>query len=349
MKPFSYERPATTRQAVALVADNPGAVYVASGTNVLDHLKLGISEPTLLVDVTGLPLNEVEALPGGGLRIGANVRNADLATHPVVRRHYPVISQALLAGASPQLRNMATLAGNLLQRTRCRYFQDPDTPCNKREPGSGCAAVESRTEQCAVLGASPACAAVHPSDLAVALCAADAVVCVRGRRTGDRRIPVTALHRLPGNHPERDTVLDHGDLITAVELPPLPPAARSRYRKVGDRASFAFALVSVAVAVELDGVRIKDTRIAFGGLATKPWRAHRAEAVLRGAPATADRFAAAARAELAEARAVRANAYKLPLARDTLVATLLDLCAGGEAVARLGTPPERPARGDRRS
>lgn len=325
MKPFAYERPVTVPQALALVADDPGAVYLAGGTNLFDHLKLGIAEPRRLVDVTGLPLNGVETLPAGGLRIGANVRNADLAAHPAVREHYPVVSQALLAGASPQLRNMATLAGNLMQRTRCPSFQNPRTPCNKREPGSGCAVLEDRTGHPAVLGASESCAAVHPSDLAVALCAVDAVACVRGR-AGSRRIPVASLHRLPGSRPERDTVLDHGDLITAVELPPLPMAARSRYRKVGDRASFAFALVSVAVAVDLDGGAIRDARIAFGGLATKPWRASRAESALRGAPATAERFAAAAREELSAARTVGADAYKVPLARDTLVATLLDVC-----------------------
>ncbi|RSS80793.1 xanthine dehydrogenase family protein subunit M [Streptomyces sp. WAC06614] len=330
MRPFAYARPATPEEAVALVAQDPDAVYVAGGTNLVDHLKLGIVRPHLLVDVTGLPLNDIEALPDGGVRVGANVRNADLAARPEVRERWPVVSQALLAGASPQLRNMATLAGNLMQRTRCPSFENPETACNKRDPGSGCAAVAGRTGHRAVLGASPACVAVHPSDLAVALCAVDAVACVLGR-TGTRRIPVTALHRLPGDHPERDTVLDHGDLVTAVELPPLPMAARSRYRKVGDRASFTFALVSVAAAVDLDGDRIRDVRIAFGGLAAKPWRATRAEAVLRGAPATADRFAAAADAELAAARAVvPADAYRIPLARDTLVATLLDLCADAQ-------------------
>ncbi|WP_329439206.1 xanthine dehydrogenase family protein subunit M [Streptomyces sp. NBC_01426] len=325
MKPFRYERPSTVREAVALVEDDPGAVYVAGGTNLFDHLKLGIVDSLLLVDVTGLSLDSVDVLPGGGLRMGATVRNADLAAHPEVREHYPVVSQALLAGASPQLRNMATLAGNLMQRTRCPYFLNVETRCNKRDPGSGCAAAEGHTEHNAVLGASESCAAVHPSDLAVALCAVDAMVCVRGR-AGTRRIPVTSLYRLPGKHPERDTVLGHGELITAVELPALPMAARSRYRKVGDRASFTFALVSVAVAVDTDGDRIRDARIVFGGLATKPWRATRAEAVLRGAPATADRFAAAAFEELSAARTAPANAYRVPLAHDTLVATLRDLC-----------------------
>ncbi|MFD6874066.1 MULTISPECIES: FAD binding domain-containing protein [unclassified Streptomyces] len=325
MKPFRYERPSTVREAVALVEGDPGAVYVAGGTNLFDHLKLGIDRPHLLVDVTGLAMDGVEALSGGRMRIGATVRNADLAAHPEIRERYPVISQALLAGASPQLRNMATLAGNLLQRTRCPYFLNVETPCNKREPGSGCAAAQGHAEHNAVLGASRSCAAVHPSDLAVALCAVDAMVCVLGR-SGTRRIPVTALYRSPGNHPERDTVLGHGEMITAVELPALPMAARSRYRKVGDRASFTFALASVAVAVDLDGETIRDARVVFGGLATRPWRATRAEAVLRGARADADRFAAAAVEELSAARTVPANAYRVPLAHDTLVATLRDLC-----------------------
>ncbi|MFF4102115.1 FAD binding domain-containing protein [Streptomyces sp. NPDC001903] len=328
MKPFHYERPATLREALALVEGDPGAVFVAGGTNLFDHLKLGIIRPRLLVDVTGLPLDGVEVLPDGGMRVGATVRNADLAAHPAVRERYPVVSQALLSGASPQLRNMATLAGNLMQRTRCPYFLNPDTRCNKRRPGSGCSAAEGHDAHNALLGASESCAAVHPSDLAVALCAVDATVCVRGA-AGTRRIPVTSLYRLPGRRPELDTVLEHGELITAVELPALPMAARSRYRKVGDRASFSFALVSVALAVDAEGDRVRDVRIAFGGLATTPWRARRAEALLRGAPATADRFGAAALEELAAARTVPANAYKVLLARDTLVATLRDLWEEG--------------------
>ncbi|MFJ9342311.1 FAD binding domain-containing protein [Streptomyces sp. NPDC101733] len=324
MRPFRYERPATVREAVELVTDDPEALYVAGGTNVFDHLKLGIVRPRLLVDVTGLPLDGIEPLPGGGLRVGAAVRNAELAAHPEVRERHPLVSEALLAGASPQLRNMATLAGNLMQRTRCPYFLNTETRCNKREPGSGCAAAEGGSEHQAVLGASESCAAVHASDLAVALCAVDATVCVRGRG-GTRRLPLTSLYRVPGSHPERDTVLGHGELITAVELPPPAMAARSRYRKVGDRASFTFALVSVAVAVDFDGDRVRDARIAFGGIATTPWRARRAESALRGAPATEERFAAAALEELSAARTVPANAYRVGLAGATLVATLRDL------------------------
>ncbi|MFB7052221.1 FAD binding domain-containing protein [Streptomyces vinaceus] len=329
MKPFRYERPDTVGEAVALVAGDPGAVFVAGGTNLFDHLKLGIIRPRLLVDVTGLPLDGIEVLPDGGVRVGATVRNADLAAHPEVRGRCPLVPQALLAGASPQVRNMATLAGNLMQRTRCPYFLNPETRCNKRLPGSGCSAMETDGEHMAVLGASESCAAVHPSDLAVALCAVDAVVCVRGAGGGTRRVPVTSLYRLPGHRPELDTVLEHGELVTAVELPALPMEARSGYRKVGARASFSFALVSVAVAVDREGETVRDARIALGGIATTPWRARRAEAVLRGAPATSDRFAAAAREELSAARTLRANAYKVALVRDTLVAALTDLCGDG--------------------
>ncbi|AWI33191.1 FAD binding domain-containing protein [Streptomyces tirandamycinicus] len=332
MRPFAYERPATAEEAVALVATRPGAVFLAGGTNLVEHLRLGIARPQVLVDVTGLPLDSVEELPGGGLHIGATVRNADLAAHPAVRECYPVVSQALVSGASPQLRNAATMGGNLMQRTRCAYFQDPDTPCNKRQPGSGCSALSGVTADSAVLGVSEQCVAVHPSDVAVALSAVDAVVLTVGP-SGPRRVPLTRLHRLPGDAPERDTRLEHGELITAVQLPPLPPGTRSRYRKVRDRASFAFALVSVAAVLDLDGGTVRDVRVAFGGVAPKPWRATRAEAALRGAPATADSFAAAASAELAAARTVPGNAYKVPLARDTFVATLLDLCEASR------TPP----------
>ncbi|MEV0962791.1 xanthine dehydrogenase family protein subunit M [Streptomyces sp. NPDC049910] len=327
MRPFAYERPATAEEAVALVATRPGAVFLGGGTNLVEHLKLGIARPRVLVDVTGLPLDTVEELPDGGLRIGATVRNADLAAHPVVRERYPVVSQALVSGGSAQLRNAATLGGNLMQRTRCVYFQDPDTPCNKREPGSGCSALSGFTGHNAVLGASEHCVAVHPSDVAVALCAVDAVVMTVGP-SGRRRVPLTRLHRLPGDAPERDTGLERGELITAVQLPPLPTAARSRYRKVRDRASFSFALVSVAAALDLEGGTVRDVRVAFGGVAPKPWRATRAETALRGAPGTAESFATAAHAELAAARTVPGNAYKVPLACDTLVATLLDLCEG---------------------
>jgi xanthine dehydrogenase YagS FAD-binding subunit len=324
MIPFDYVRASDAHAAVAAIAARPKAAFLGGGTNLVDHMKLGVASPDLLVDITRLPFNRVEPLPGGGVRIGAMVRNSDLAADPVIRRDYPVLAQALLAGASGQLRNLATTGGNVLQRTRCVYFQDITTPCNKREPGSGCSAIEGYTRYHAILGASAQCVAVHPSDMAVALAALDAVVRTQGPN-GEREIPLVDLHRLPGNEPARDTILEHGELITAVDLPPLPFAARSRYRKVRDRASYAFALVSVAAALDVADGMVRDVRIAFGGLAHKPWRATQAEEVLRGAPATVESFGRAADAELAAAQPLRDNAFKVPLARNTLVAVLRDL------------------------
>ncbi len=324
MRPFEYERVASVGAAVARVAARPDAVFLAGGTNLVDHLKLGIVSPGLLVDVTGLPLDAIEPLADGGIRIGALVRNSDLAADPVIRQRYPVLSQSLLAGASGQLRNMATTGGNLLQRTRCPYFQDLSAPCNKREPGSGCSAADGYHRDHAILGASAHCVAVHPSDMAVALCALDAVVQVTGPG-GQRSIPVQALYRLPGDEPQRDTVLGHGELITAVDLPALPAAARSRYRKVRDRASYAFALVSVALAAQIEAGTVGQVRVAFGGLAHMPWRARAAEQVLGGAPATRETAARAADAELAAARPLPGNAFKAALARGALVAAMDEL------------------------
>lgn len=324
MIPFEYRRARDAEGAVALVRDHPGAKFLGGGTNLVDHMKLGVAEPEMLVDVAHLPYAAVEPLPDGGLRIGSAIPNSDLAADERIRQRYPVLSQALLAGASGQLRNLATTAGNLLQRTRCVYFQDPGTPCNKREPGSGCAALDGYARQHAVLGASDSCVATHPSDMAVALAALDAVVRVQGPG-GERTVPLVELHRLPGREPHRDTVLEHGELVTGVDLPPLPAAGRSLYRKVRDRASYAFALVSVAAALEVaDGV-VHDVRIGFGGLAHKPWRATRAEAALRGGPATEEAFRTAADAELAEADPLPGNAFKVPMARNTLVSVLRDL------------------------
>ncbi|EMY34435.1 aerobic-type carbon monoxide dehydrogenase, middle subunit CoxM/CutM-like protein [Arthrobacter crystallopoietes BAB-32] len=332
MKPFDYRRATTVDGAVAEIAGNPQAAFLAGGTNLVDHMKLGIASPDLLVDITSLQLDDVAETGDGGLRIGANVRNSDLAAHPLVRSRYPVLSQALLSGASGQLRNMATTGGNLLQRTRCVYFQDASTPCNKRTPGSGCSAREGYARYHAILGASPDCIAVHPSDMACALAALDASVVVHGP-AGERTLAVADLHRLPGDRPDRDTVLDHGDLITSVLLPPLPWARRSTYRKVRDRASYAFALVSVAAAVELedDGGNagsvpvIRQARIALGGVAHKPWRAALAEAALQGAPATQDSFRRAAEAELAAASTRADNAFKVPMVSNALVSVLHDL------------------------
>jgi xanthine dehydrogenase YagS FAD-binding subunit len=325
MRPFAYERARDAAGALAASAEVPGTRYLAGGTNLVDLMKLGVEQPARLVDVSRLPMDAVEELPDGGLRIGANVRNSDLAVSESVRERYPLLSQALLSGASGQLRNRATIAGNLLQRTRCAYFQDVSKPCNKRAPGSGCPAREGDHRNLAILGHSPACVATHPSDMAVAMVAIGGEVHVLGSR-GTRTIPLGGLHRLPGDEPERDTVLEPGDLITAVELTPMRYARRSRYRKVRDRASFSFAVVSLAAAVDLGDGTVRDCRIAFGGLAHAPWRALRAEDLLRGAPATPESFARAAEAELEQALPLRDNAFKVRLARNLLVRTLTELC-----------------------
>jgi xanthine dehydrogenase YagS FAD-binding subunit len=324
VKPFRYERAANAAAAIALVGESPRAVFLGGGTNLVDLMRLGVEEPDLLIDVTRLPYDRVEATPGGGLRIGAGARNSDVAAHPLVRERYPVLAEALLNGASGQLRNLATVGGNLMQRTRCMYFQDVTKPCNKREPGSGCPAREGEHRSLAILGWSDQCVATHPSDMAVALAALDASVHVEGTR-GPRSIPLVDLHRLPGDEPERDTVLERGELITAVECPPLAWARRSRYVKVRERASFAFALVSVAAAIDVEDRVVQDVRLALGGVAHKPWRATRAEEMLRGAPATAEGFAAAAATELREARPLRDNAFKATLAHNLIVRTLLEL------------------------
>lgn len=328
MKPFDYRSPADAAEAVRSVAGDQNAVFLGGGTNLVDHLKLGVVEPRLIVGVTDLLPAGIEELDDGTLRIGAGVRNSDLAADPRVRERFPMLSQALLSGASAQLRNMATVGGNPLQRTRCVYFQDVTTPCNKREPGSGCSAIGGWTRNHAILGASEQCIAVHPSDMAVAMSALEARVRVLGPE-GERTIAFTDLHRLAGDTPERDTVLEHGELITAIDLPPQPMARRSAYRKVRDRASYAFALVSVAAALDVvDGV-VVDARIAFGGVAHAPWRAYRAEETLRGSGASESSFLAAADAELADARPAEGldggNAFKIPLVRRTLTAVLRDL------------------------
>jgi xanthine dehydrogenase YagS FAD-binding subunit len=324
--PFAYQRAPNTTAAVAAVAGHPNAVFLAGGTNLVDHMKLGLTRPDLLVDVTRLPFDRIEPLADGSLRIGAGARNSDVAADPRVRARYPMLAQALLSGASGQLRNLATTGGNLLQRTRCVYFQDITTPCNKREPGSGCSAIEGCTREHAILGASDRCVAVHPSDMAVAMAALDASVVVVGP-DGERTIPLVEFHRLPGERPERDTVLEHGDLIIAVDLPALPFARRSAYRKVRDRASFAFALISVAAAVDVADGEIIDARVALGGVAHKPWRAYRAEESLRGAPVREETFVHAANAELADARPLRDNAFKVPITRRTIVSLLREVCS----------------------
>ncbi len=324
MNPFRYERASDAESAIGLLAQEPNGVFLAGGTNLVDHLKLGVSQPDLLVDITHLPYDRIEPLPNGGVHLGALVRNSDLAADRTIRTRYPLLAQALLTGASGQLRNLATTGGNLLQRTRCVYFQDITKPCNKRVPGSGCPAREGYHRELAILGTSQACIATHPSDMAVALAALDASVRVLGPQ-GERAIPLVDFYRLPGEEPQRDTVLSHGELITAVDLPPLAFATRSHYRKIRDRASYAFALVSVAAALDVEGGVVRDVRLALGSVAPRPWRAWRAEAVLRGAPASEDVFGRAASAELADAQPLPGNAFKVPLARNTLVRTLLDL------------------------
>ncbi|MEU8263107.1 xanthine dehydrogenase family protein subunit M [Micromonospora sp. NPDC048999] len=324
MRPFRYRRPAEVAEAVALLDAEPEAAYLAGGTNLVDLMKLGVQRPNLLVDVTRLPLDTVEPLPGGGVRIGANVRNSDLAAHPVIRRDYPVLTRALLAAASGQLRNMATTGGNLLQRTRCGYFQDTSKACNKREPGTGCAARHGQNRDLAVLGWSEHCVATHPSDMAVALVALDAVVEAHAA-DGPREIPLTHLHREPGDRPEQETTLPRGALITAVRLPPSPLARRSAYHKARDRASFAFATGSVAAALDLSGGVVRDVRLAYGAVAHRPWRAYRAEETLRGQPFTPELAARAADVELAAARPLAHNAFKVPLIRNLTVRALTEL------------------------
>lgn len=313
MRPFGYERAASPAAAAAAAARTPGARFIAGGTNLLDLMKLEIETPAHLVDVNGLQLDRIEDTGEGGLRIGALVRNTDLAADRRVRRHYPVLSRALLAGASGQLRNRATTAGNLLQRTRCPYFYDPNQPCNKRVPGSGCAALGGFSRQHAIVGGSQACIATHPSDMAVAMRVLDATVETVRPDGSTRSIPIADFHRLPGDTPHVESALVQGELVTAVTLPP-PPGGRHVYRKVRDRASYAFALVSVAAIVQPDG----SGRIALGGVAHKPWRVEAAESELpRGARAVAA-------ALLADARPTRQNAFKLPLVERTIAAVLVD-------------------------
>ncbi|MEU2350466.1 xanthine dehydrogenase family protein subunit M [Modestobacter sp. NPDC049651] len=340
MKPFAYASPGNVAEAVRDAAAEPNSVFLAGGTNLVDHLKLGVATPDLVVDVRTLTSREITDLPDGGLRLGAASTNSEVAADRRVRERYPVLAQALLAGATGQLRNMATTGGNPLQRTRCVYFQDVTTPCNKREPGSGCSAVGGYTRYHAVLGTTAAlpdptapetCIASHPSDMAVALAALDALVQVEGP-DGARTIPFTELHRLPGDDPSKDTTLAHGELVTAIDLPALPAGTRSAYRKVRDRASYAFALVSVAAVVSGDGPENSSVRIALGGVAHKPWRATRAEEVLRGQQLTDDAVRAAMDAELAAAQPQPGegggNGFKIPLVARTAVATLRELTGG---------------------
>jgi xanthine dehydrogenase YagS FAD-binding subunit len=323
MNPFTYERASNPEAALALGAQ-PGAKYLGGGTNLVDLMRETIEHPAVLIDVTGLS-RVIEETGEGELRIGAGVKNTAVAADRRVRERYPLLSEAILAGASAQIRNMATVGGNLLQRTRCGYFYDDAAHCNKREPGTGCDAIEGFNRMHAILGASSACVATYPSDMAVALAALDALVTVSGR-SGAREIPLVDFHVLPGETPQIETVLEPGELITAVILPSALPG-RSSYRKVRDRASYAFALISVAAVLEVQDGAVKEVRIALGGVAHKPWRANAAEAALKGGPATEAAFRAAAQAELAAARGLRDNAFKIELAQRVIVDTLLKLTA----------------------
>ncbi len=329
MIPFTYARAGGADEAIALGAATK-AKYLGGGTNLVDLLRETIEQPRSLVDVTTLS-TAIEERADGGMLIGAAARNTAIAEHRAIRSRYPLLARAVLAGASAQIRNMATAGGNLLQRTRCTYFYDNEgSRCNKRQPGQGCDAIDGLNRGHAVLGTSSDCVATHPSDMCVALAALDAIVHVKSAR-GERTVPLTDLHTLPGDHPEIETILEPGELITAVELPPLPfAAAHSSYRKVRDRASYAFALVSVAAALDVDHGIVRNVRLALGGVGTKPWRARRAEEQLVGKPATTEHFRAAADAELADARPLRDNGFKIELARRTIVA-VLDELAGGYA------------------
>jgi xanthine dehydrogenase YagS FAD-binding subunit len=323
MRPFKYVRATDVAGAARAVAANPHAKFLAGGTNILDLMKEDVERPDELVDVNRLGLAEIKATPGGGVSIGALAKNTDTANHPLIRKSYPLLTQAIVAGASAQLRNMATNGGNLLQRTRCQYFYDTAMPCNKREPGTGCGALEGLNRIHAIFGWSEKCVATYPGDMANALYALDAVVRVRGAAGRERTIPVTEFHRLPGDTPEKDNNLAHGELITAIELPKSNFAQHSHYLKVRDRASYAFALVAVAAALDLDGNNVRQARVVLGGVAHKPWRSAEAEAALAGSPASEESFRRAAEAALKDAKPLAHNAYKVELGKRAVVRALM--------------------------
>jgi xanthine dehydrogenase YagS FAD-binding subunit len=326
VKPFEYHRAVDVEGAVALVAANPDARYLAGGTNLVDLMKLGVERPSLLVDVSGLPLRDITDTPDGGVHVGALVSNSDVAADRRIRERYPALARAILAGASGQLRNMATTGGNLMQRTRCMYFTDVTQPCNKRAPGSGCGARRGEHHNLAVLGASEHCVATHPSDMAVALVALDAQVHLH-EPDGPRTAPLADFFRPVADTPDRETQLQPGGLVTGVSLPPLPAGTRSTYRKVRERASFAFAIGSAAAAIQVRDGTIGQARVALGAAASRPWRAYAAEGVLAGAPATRETFVAAADAELAAAAPLPDNAYKVKLLHHLIVSTLSEVAA----------------------
>jgi xanthine dehydrogenase YagS FAD-binding subunit len=324
---FQYARADDVADAVRRIAADPTAKFIAGGTNLLDLMKEDVERPTRLIDITRLPLSEVEETATGGVRIGALVPNSDLAWHPLIVQRYPVLASAILAGASAQLRNMASTGGNLLQRTRCLYFYDTATPCNKREPESGCSAIQGINRSNAILGTSDACIATHPSDMCVALAVLEARIHVTGPG-GDRIIPLADFHRLPGDTPQRDTNLDVNEIVTAVELPAQGFATHYTYLKVRDRLSYAFALVSVAAGLQMDGNTIRQARFALGGVAHKPWRDQAAEAELAGRAAGPDTFERAADLVLRDAKGFKHNAFKIELARRTIVRALTQAAQG---------------------
>ncbi len=324
---FQYSRATDVADAVRQIAADPKAKFIAGGTNLIDLMKYEVEHPARLIDISRLPLNRVEELPGGGLKVGALVPNSDLAYHPAIQQRYPLVSSAILAGASQQLRNMASTGGNLVQRTRCFYFYDVTTACNKREPGAGCSAIKGINRINGILGTSDSCIATHPSDMCVALVALEAKVHVTGP-AGDRVIAIGDFHRLPGDTPERDNNLERGEIITAIELPARGFAKHYSYLKIRDRLSYAFALVSAAVALEMDGDRITEARIALGGVAHKPWRVPEAEAALRGQKADEAAFARAADLLLRGAKGYSHNDFKIELARRTAIRTLKQAANG---------------------
>ena len=332
MRPFKYSTAKNPQAATQLVTGNPQAKFLAGGTNLLDLMKEDVERPTELVDITRLNLTQIQLLPKGpnqgGVSLGGLGKNTDTANHPLVRQNFPLLTQAILAGASAQIRNMATNGGNLNQRTRCSYFYDTAMPCNKREPGSGCGAREGINRMHAVFGWSEDCVAVHPSDMCVALVALDAVVKVQGANGAERLIPFADYHRLPGNTPQKDNNLNQGELITALEIPPNNFAANSSYLKVRDRASYAFALVSVAAALEMAGNQIKQARIALGGVAHKPWRAREAEKFLAGKAGTEVNFKLAAEAEMQQAKPLEHNKFKVELGKRAIVRALTQAMKG---------------------
>lgn len=323
MRPFKYTRASDAREAARTVTANPHAKFLAGGTNILDLMKEDVERPAELVDLTRLKLAEIKAAPGGGVTIGALAKNTDTANHPLIRQNYPLLTQAIVAGASGQLRNMATNGGNLMQRTRCQYFYDTSMPCNKREPGTGCGALEGLNRIHAIFGWSEKCVATYPGDMANALYALEAVVRVRNASGSERTIPIGEFHRLPGDTPEKDNNLEHGELIVAIDLPKSNFAKNYYYLKVRDRASYAFALVAVATALEINGGTIRQARVIMGGVAHKPWRSLEAESALSGKPASEQTFKQAAELALKDAKPLAHNAYKVELGKRAIVLALM--------------------------